>query len=247
MVEVGPRDGLQNEHRARVDGGQDRIYQPAERRRVCRSSRCRRSSAEMGAADGRRRGGVCRYHAAAGHALHRARAQSRRARPRARGRALTNCDLRRVVRDVQPEEHQSKHRRIVGHLRGRSANARSPAGFASADTCRRRSATPLKATWRPLRVADVAGRLVDLGVFEVAISDTIGVAHPGRFPRSRCRARNACRSKNVALHFHDTRGRRSPTSSRRSRRGSRRSTRPQAGLEVVRTRRALPEISRQTI
>ena len=42
----------------------------------------------------------------------------------------------------------------------------------------------------PSRVADVAARLLDLGVFEVAVSDTIGAATPGRrppCPRSRQR------------------------------------------------------------
>lgn len=56
------------------------------------------------------------------------------------------------------------------------------------------------------QAADVAARLLDLGVFEIAVSDTIGIAHPGqvydvvdavaaRVPRER-----------LALHFHDTRG-----------------------------------------
>lgn len=56
------------------------------------------------------------------------------------------------------------------------------------------------------RVVALAARLVELGVFEVAVSDTIGVATPGqvvdvidalvaRVPLDR-----------IALHFHDTRG-----------------------------------------
>jgi hydroxymethylglutaryl-CoA lyase len=56
------------------------------------------------------------------------------------------------------------------------------------------------------RVVDVAARLVEMGCDEVAVSDTIGVAHPGqvadiveavaaRVPRGQ-----------LALHFHDTRG-----------------------------------------
>src|SRR3954470_663225 len=32
------------------------------------------------------------------------------------------------------------------------------------------------------RVADLVARLVELGVFEVAVSDTIGIAHPGQVP-----------------------------------------------------------------
>src|SRR4051812_25286306 len=31
----------------------------------------------------------------------------------------------------------------------------------------------------PQRVADLSARLIDMGVFEVAVSDTIGIAHPG--------------------------------------------------------------------
>jgi isopropylmalate/homocitrate/citramalate synthase len=56
------------------------------------------------------------------------------------------------------------------------------------------------------RVAEVAARLLDLGVFEVAISDTIGVAHPGQVPPV-LDAVTACVPLDcVALHFHDTRG-----------------------------------------
>lgn len=56
------------------------------------------------------------------------------------------------------------------------------------------------------RVADVAARLVDLGVFEVSVSDTIGVAHPGQIgPVVAAVARHTPPAA-VALHFHDTRG-----------------------------------------
>src|SRR4029453_15738363 len=34
----------------------------------------------------------------------------------------------------------------------------------------------------PDRVGELSARLIDLGVFEVAVSDTIGVAHPGQIP-----------------------------------------------------------------
>ncbi|MCL4848129.1 MAG: hydroxymethylglutaryl-CoA lyase [Acidobacteria bacterium] len=56
------------------------------------------------------------------------------------------------------------------------------------------------------RVADVAARLVDLGVFEVSVSDTIGVANPGQVgPVVAAVARHTPLAA-VALHFHDTRG-----------------------------------------
>jgi hydroxymethylglutaryl-CoA lyase len=58
----------------------------------------------------------------------------------------------------------------------------------------------------PVRVADVAARLLDLGVFEVAISDTIGIAHPGQVPVVLDAVLARIPIDAVALHFHDTRG-----------------------------------------
>src|SRR6185436_8343338 len=56
------------------------------------------------------------------------------------------------------------------------------------------------------RVADVAARLIEMGVFEVAISDTIGIAHPGQVPRVLDVLLRRVPVDRVALHFHDTRG-----------------------------------------
>ena len=58
----------------------------------------------------------------------------------------------------------------------------------------------------PEKVADLAARLIDLGVFEVAVSDTIGVAHPGQVPRVLAAVLARVPVAQVALHFHDTRG-----------------------------------------
>jgi hydroxymethylglutaryl-CoA lyase len=56
------------------------------------------------------------------------------------------------------------------------------------------------------RVVDLTRRLLDLGVFEVAVSDTIGVAHPGDVRRVLDALVPAVGADNIALHFHDTRG-----------------------------------------
>jgi len=58
----------------------------------------------------------------------------------------------------------------------------------------------------PEKVADLAARLIDLGVFEVAVSDTIGVAHPGQVPRVLAAVLARVPVAQIALHFHDTRG-----------------------------------------
>ena len=65
---------------------------------------------------------------------------------------------------------------------------------------------PFEGTVAPDRVADVAARLADLGVFEVAISDTIGIAHPGQVPGVLDAVLARVPVHQVALHFHDTRG-----------------------------------------
>ena len=58
----------------------------------------------------------------------------------------------------------------------------------------------------PEKVADIAARLLALGVFEVAVSDTTGVAHPGQIPAVLERVLERMPVERLALHFHDTRG-----------------------------------------
>jgi hydroxymethylglutaryl-CoA lyase len=58
----------------------------------------------------------------------------------------------------------------------------------------------------PARVAALAARLLELGVYEVAVSDTIGVAHPGQVRRVLPELLAAIPPASLALHFHDTRG-----------------------------------------
>jgi hydroxymethylglutaryl-CoA lyase len=65
---------------------------------------------------------------------------------------------------------------------------------------------PFEGSVAPERVADLAARLVDLGAFEVAISDTIGIAHPGQVPRVLDAVLTRVPVQQIALHFHDTRG-----------------------------------------
>lgn len=56
------------------------------------------------------------------------------------------------------------------------------------------------------RVIDLTRRLFELGVYEVAISDTIGVAHPGQVRAVLKQVVSEFAAPTVALHFHDTRG-----------------------------------------
>jgi hydroxymethylglutaryl-CoA lyase len=65
---------------------------------------------------------------------------------------------------------------------------------------------PFEGAVSPAAVADVSARLVDLGVYEVAVSDTIGVAHPGQVPQVLAAVTARVPMSAIALHFHDTRG-----------------------------------------
>jgi hydroxymethylglutaryl-CoA lyase len=58
----------------------------------------------------------------------------------------------------------------------------------------------------PERVAELSARLIDMGVFEVAVSDTIGIAHPGQVPQVLAPVLARVPAARIALHFHDTRG-----------------------------------------
>ncbi len=58
----------------------------------------------------------------------------------------------------------------------------------------------------PSRVAEVSGRLLALGAFEVVLSDTIGVAHPGQVRTVLGEVRAVVPAAQTALHVHDTLG-----------------------------------------
>jgi isopropylmalate/homocitrate/citramalate synthase len=65
---------------------------------------------------------------------------------------------------------------------------------------------PFEGEVAPARVAAVAEALLNMGAFEVAISDTIGIAHPGRVRGVVAVVAERVPLHAIALHFHDTRG-----------------------------------------
>ena len=65
---------------------------------------------------------------------------------------------------------------------------------------------PFEGHFEPRRVADVAEALIAMGAFEVAVSDTIGIAHPGQIPQVVGAVAKRVPLEKIALHFHDTRG-----------------------------------------
>lgn len=65
---------------------------------------------------------------------------------------------------------------------------------------------PFEGPVAPAAVARVAGALIEMGAYEVAVSDTIGIAHPGQVPVVVGAVAERVPLDRIALHFHDTRG-----------------------------------------
>lgn len=65
---------------------------------------------------------------------------------------------------------------------------------------------PFEGHVEPRRVAEVAEALITMGAFEVAVSDTIGIGHPGQVPQVVGAVAERVPLDRIALHFHDTRG-----------------------------------------
>lgn len=92
------------------------------------------------------------------------------------------------------------------------ANARSIASEALGAGLRVRAylstsfGCPFEGPVAPARVAEMTARLIDLGAYEVALSDTIGIAHPRQVSDVLDEVTKRVPVGNLALHFHDTRG-----------------------------------------
>lgn len=65
---------------------------------------------------------------------------------------------------------------------------------------------PFEGVVAPAAVADVAAALVEMGAYQVAVSDTIGIAHPAQVPTVLEAVTRRVPLDRLALHFHDTRG-----------------------------------------
>lgn len=65
---------------------------------------------------------------------------------------------------------------------------------------------PFEGPVAPEAVRRVTESLLELGVYEVAVSDTIGVGHPGQVQALLAHLYATIPLSSLALHFHDTRG-----------------------------------------
>jgi len=68
------------------------------------------------------------------------------------------------------------------------------------------SACPYEGRIQPAQVASVVGRLLDIGIDEIDLGDTVGAATPGDMDSILSEVGQLLPVKNLVMHLHDTRG-----------------------------------------
>ena len=205
IVEVGPRDGLQNEHAA--IGTVEKIGF------VNRLTEAGLTSIEVSAfvspkwvpqmADATevfagitRRDGV-RYSALVPNAAGLARAQAAGVTEVAIFAAASETFSKRNINQTIAES-LTTYRAVAA--RASQLGMKVRAYVSTAFGC------PFEGAIAPARVAAVSAALIEMGAFEVAVSDTIGIAHPGQVLPVVGAVAERVPLQQIALHFHDTRG-----------------------------------------
>jgi hydroxymethylglutaryl-CoA lyase len=205
ITEVGPRDGLQNERAAVPTASKIAFVDAltAAGHRVIEvsafvSPRWIPQMADAGEvfAGIARRDGV-RYTALVPNQAGLARAEAAGVPEIAIFAASSETFSRKNINQTIDESLMT-YRAVADEARARGMRVR---GYLS--TC---FGCPFEGAVPVSRVADVARRLLELGVFEVALSDTIGVAHPGQIADVLEAVTPHVPLAQIALHLHDTRG-----------------------------------------
>jgi hydroxymethylglutaryl-CoA lyase len=205
IVEVGPRDGLQNEAApvptadkiAFVDRLSDAGHTTIEVSAFVSPKWVPQmaDAAEVFAGIARRPG--TRYTALVPNAAGLARAIAARVDEIAVFAAASESFSRRNINQSIAESLDT-YREVC--TRARDAGLPIRAYVSTAFGC------PFEGAVEPAAVADVSAALIDMGAYEVAVSDTIGVAHPAQVPRVLEAVARRVPLGRIALHFHDTRG-----------------------------------------
>jgi hydroxymethylglutaryl-CoA lyase len=104
------------------------------------------------------------------------------------------------LRNINQTIEQSLDRYREVCVRARQAGVRARAYLSTAFGCPYEGAVPTS------RVVELSEALIAMGAFEVALSDTIGIAHPGQVIEVLGAVAPRVPLERLALHFHDTRG-----------------------------------------
>ena len=205
IVEVGPRDGLQNERvrvptatkvkfiEALADAGLQRIEATSF---VLPTAVPQLADAEAVFAQLKRKPGV-RYSALVPNLRGMHRAEAADVKEIAVFTAATETFVRHNIRMTLDESFQH-FAPVIAEAKERNMAVR---GYVSTVF-----GCPYEGAVTPEQGIAVAERLFALGVQEVSVGDTIGVATPGDVMRWLRAAEGRLPFDRLALHFHDTRG-----------------------------------------
>ena len=205
VVEVGPRDGLQNEAASISTGDKiafvDRLSEAGHK--VIEVSAFvsptwvprMADAAQVFAGITRRRG--TRYTALVPNLAGLARAIDAQADEVAIFAAASESFSRKNINQTIAESLDG-YRAVCE--RARDANLPVRAYLSTAFGC------PFEGSVEPAAVTEIAAALINMGAYEVAISDTIGIAHPAQVASVLDEVTKRVPLERIALHFHDTRG-----------------------------------------
>ena len=205
VVEVGPRDGLQNEA-ARIETADkiafvDRLSDAGYRTIEVSAFVSPKWVPQMADADqvfaGIRRRPGTRYTALVPNLAGLTRAINARVDEIAVFAAASEGFSRRNINQTI-RESLDRYREVSA--RARDAGLPVRAYVSTAFGC------PFDGAVAPARVAEVTAELIEMGAYQVAVSDTIGIAHPGQVGTVVSEIARRVPIDRLALHFHDTRG-----------------------------------------
>lgn len=205
LVEVAPRDGLQNEHRSVPTETKiafvDALSQagPAEIEVTSLvSSRAvpQLADAEEVLREIRRRPGI----------VYSALVPNEKGLERALRSGVDRISVFTAASDTFNRHNiRADVRESIARFRPVAAGARA-AGLTLRGYVSTAFACPFEGPVAPERVIDVAHRLLDLGVDEISFGDTIGAAVPTEIERLLDALAPLLPLEQIALHLHDTRG-----------------------------------------
>lgn len=204
MVEVGPRDGLQNEKalvstadkveliRRAIEYGARRIEVASfvNPRKVPQMADAEDVVARLGRAPGVTRIGLVLNRRGAERALASGLDQLG-----AVAVASDGFGIRNQGQDSAASIEAAKETIAMARASGRTGQATIAVAFGC----------PFSGEVDPGRVVSMARELAQAGAVEIALADTIGVAAPGQVARLANRVREAIGALPLRVHFHDTR------------------------------------------
>ncbi len=207
IVEVGPRDGLQNEPTPLPIDARVRFIEALARAGLSRIEATAfvhpkwvpqmADAEEVAARLPRGAGGAVRYSALVPNRKGLARALGAGLREVAVVASATDSFNRKNL-DAPAEETLREIEAVAREAAGASVPVRAYLSVAFA--------CPYEGPVDPARAAAFAERLAGAGAFEIALSDTIGAATPSDVSRLLERVLPRVPAERLALHLHDTRG-----------------------------------------